>query len=214
MDSSAHPDLTLAHHLLLLSLDPQTGGRRAIVPTSFAISALALAELAMAGRIDVVNGRVTVADPDPTGRPLLDAALSGVQNDTVRTPVRRINQLRPVLDKLAVTQLLQLGLLRAVVTEGPVPRTVLRLADPDPVRRLAEHLRGRLGADESTLALVMGVRIATLEHPVLGDDYLVVREHARELVDSGGMRSTVLLLLRAGHEARAAAGPAPAPAVG
>ena len=197
-------DLPLPHRLVLLSLDPETGGRRSMAPTSYAIAALAVAELVLAGRLDVVNDKVLVVNAEPTGQAVLDEAMAGVRNDVLRTPVARINRLRPVLEQATFTELVGAGLLVVSCADGPVSRTVLRIAEPGPVRALREKLRGGMAYDQQDLTLAMALRIAKLEHPVLGDGYRVLRGHAEELVEMGELPRTVVQVLRAGHGARAA----------
>ncbi|GAA1390109.1 GOLPH3/VPS74 family protein [Luteococcus peritonei] len=194
--------LALPHHLALLSLDPESGGRRSTIPTSYAIATLALAELVLRGRLDVVHGKVAVSHPEPTGEPLLDEALAGVQNDTLRAPVARINRLRAQLEQSCFRQLVSGGVLRAR-TEGSVARTVLAIADPVPVAALRQKLRTGMGLAREDICLVLGLRIASLEQPVLGEEYRTLRAHAEELVEMGELPAGAAVVLRAGHEARA-----------
>lgn len=69
--------LTLAHDLMLLSLDPETGARRATSNIGTALAGALLAELALGGRVDIdAKKRVQVLDPSPTGNPRSDDLLA------------------------------------------------------------------------------------------------------------------------------------------
>lgn len=70
--------LTLAHDLMLLSLDPETGARRKRQQMSYATVGALLAELALADRIDLDDKRVAVVDATPMGRPAADELLARV----------------------------------------------------------------------------------------------------------------------------------------
>ncbi|MFJ8335931.1 GPP34 family phosphoprotein [Streptomyces sp. NPDC094437] len=67
---------TLGEQLLLLSLDDESGAAKESAKVALAISAAALVECALADRIEVTDGRVTVVDATPIGEPALDAALA------------------------------------------------------------------------------------------------------------------------------------------
>ncbi|GAB3967677.1 GOLPH3/VPS74 family protein [Streptomyces sparsus] len=69
---------TLGEQLLLLSLDDESGTAKESAKVAPAIAAAELVELALAGRIDVTDDRVTVVDATPLGEPALDAALEAV----------------------------------------------------------------------------------------------------------------------------------------
>ncbi|MEU1004662.1 MULTISPECIES: GOLPH3/VPS74 family protein [Streptomyces] len=69
---------TLGEQLLLLSLDDESGAAKESAKVAPAISAALLVELALAGRIDVTDDKVTVVDATPLGEPALDAALADI----------------------------------------------------------------------------------------------------------------------------------------
>lgn len=82
MDSPMEPPTetatTLGEQLLLLSLDDESGTARESAKVALAISAASLVELALAGRIDVADDKVTVVDTTPLGEPALDSALAAI----------------------------------------------------------------------------------------------------------------------------------------
>ncbi|GAB95163.1 hypothetical protein BJY21_002601 [Kineosphaera limosa] len=78
--------LTLAHDLLLLSLDPETGKRRATQAMGYGEVGALLAELALAGRVDLRAKKVQVVDPSPTGQPRADDLLRRLSGEKERKP--------------------------------------------------------------------------------------------------------------------------------
>lgn len=76
--------LTMPEELLLLMLDDDTGQLidRAFPSGDYALIGAALAELALAGRIDTDPRRLWVTDPAPVGDPVLDAVLLRIAAET------------------------------------------------------------------------------------------------------------------------------------
>lgn len=105
---------TLDQQIVLLTLDPR-GTFRDKYKTEFAAAGGVLLELALHGRIDVLDGKVTVVDPTPPGVPQLDAALvriaaSGRRPQSTR---RWVRELRKPSFENAVAGLTRAGLLRS-----------------------------------------------------------------------------------------------------
>ncbi|HET6858711.1 MAG TPA: GPP34 family phosphoprotein [Streptomyces sp.] len=69
---------TLGEQLMLLSLDDDTGAAKESEHVGWAIAGATLVELALAGRIEVTDDKVTVLSPAPVGDPTLDAALADI----------------------------------------------------------------------------------------------------------------------------------------
>ncbi|MFJ4184509.1 GPP34 family phosphoprotein [Kitasatospora sp. NPDC089509] len=67
--------VTLAEELVLLSLDDESGAPKEGTNTAWAAAGGLLAELVLAGRVEVADGRLTVTDRTPIGDPLLDGRL-------------------------------------------------------------------------------------------------------------------------------------------
>ena len=86
--------LTLAHDLMLLSLDPETGARRATSNIGTALAGALLAELALAGRVDIdAKKKVQVLDPSPTGEPRSDDLLNRLIASKPRTATAWVQKL-------------------------------------------------------------------------------------------------------------------------
>ncbi|MFH5923660.1 GOLPH3/VPS74 family protein [Roseomonas xinghualingensis] len=75
--------LTMPEELILLMLDDQSGRLHEMAgPASgYVVGAAILAELALRNRIDTDPQRLFVADPTPTGDPLLDPVLARIAAD-------------------------------------------------------------------------------------------------------------------------------------
>jgi hypothetical protein len=71
-------ETTLGEQILLLSLDDATGAAKLQLSSEWMIAVAALADLVLAGRIEVQGEQVVVVDATPTGTPSLDAALSRI----------------------------------------------------------------------------------------------------------------------------------------
>lgn len=100
---------TLAHDLLLLSL---VDGRRAKADkVAYGAAGAVLADLALAGRIDVEGSRVVVRDPTPTGVPLCDEILALVTADRPRRAQRWVEKLRGRVARQVLADLLHAGVL-------------------------------------------------------------------------------------------------------
>ncbi|MFJ8621914.1 GPP34 family phosphoprotein [Kitasatospora sp. NPDC093550] len=67
--------VTLAEELMLLSLDDESGVAKDSSSAGWAVAGGLLADLALAGRVALDEGRITVTDRTPTGDPLLDERL-------------------------------------------------------------------------------------------------------------------------------------------
>ncbi|PRH80203.1 hypothetical protein C6N75_05465 [Streptomyces solincola] len=82
--------VTLGEEITLLSLDDESGVARERSSASWAVAGGALLELAMAGRVAVADGRLTVVDASPTGTALLDERLRGLAEWTRGKEPRRV----------------------------------------------------------------------------------------------------------------------------
>ncbi|MFJ6518467.1 GPP34 family phosphoprotein [Streptomyces filamentosus] len=70
--------ITLAEEIMLLSLDDESGRAEERQAASWAVAGGILLELALAGRVSVAGGRLTVTDAAPTGEELLDERLARI----------------------------------------------------------------------------------------------------------------------------------------
>ncbi|MFD1152363.1 GOLPH3/VPS74 family protein [Saccharothrix hoggarensis] len=105
-------ELTLADELALLAHDDD-GTRRLGQPAlGYGLAGALLVELALAERIDVVDKKVTVLNPTPTGRPVLDQALARIADDKPRKPAHWIDKLSKKLTEQVLDGLVAGGVLR------------------------------------------------------------------------------------------------------
>lgn len=117
-------DLTLAHDLVLLSLDPETGARRRRQQLALGVGGALLTELALAGRLGpmgevglahrlgLASRKVAVLDPTPTGRARADDLLARIVADTPHSAQRWVRRARRgalswLLDDLVTAELVR-----------------------------------------------------------------------------------------------------------
>ncbi|MER7754978.1 GPP34 family phosphoprotein [Kitasatospora sp. NPDC097643] len=142
--------VTLAEELMLLSLDDESGVAKDGSSAGWAVAGGLLAELALAGRVALDEGRLSVTDRTPTGDPLLDERLERLAEWVGRKAPGKakaadwLTKDHPTAVRATVQRLCERGL---VVEER---HRVLGLF---PVRRYPEadgsverELRARLGA--------------------------------------------------------------------
>lgn len=130
--------LTLAHDLVLLSLDPETGHRRRAQYVGYGVVGALLAELALAKCVDLEGKKVHVIDPSPTGEPRTDDLLGRLLDDKERTPQAWAQKLRGTYSK---------DLLEDLCTAEIVHRdasTFLRMWDTSRYPQLGGARRDRL----------------------------------------------------------------------
>jgi hypothetical protein len=143
--------LTLAEELLLLVLDDESGKPRLDSSTlGFALAGGWLLELALAGRVDVVDKRLRVLDPSPLGDPDLDGALARIERDKPRKPKDWLGKLAKDARRCAEERL---------VAGGQVRREERRVLGLVPVRRLPA------GDPAAELEAYGRLRAAVLEGP-------------------------------------------------
>lgn len=74
-------ELTLAEEFMLVVLDDEDGGGKHGFRVHFAVAGAVLAELVLAGRVELADDTLRALDPTPTGTPHLDAALAKIAAD-------------------------------------------------------------------------------------------------------------------------------------
>jgi hypothetical protein len=89
-------DATLAQELLLIAYDDVTGRPKVgVLELDCGLAGASLSELRLAGRIDLVDGRVRVLDSAPTGDPDSDVVLARIAAEAkVRRPDWWVGKLR------------------------------------------------------------------------------------------------------------------------
>ncbi|MFI5678360.1 GOLPH3/VPS74 family protein [Streptomyces cellulosae] len=212
MEPPTQTSTTLGEQLLLLSLDDESGSAKEPVKVALAISAASLVELALAGRIDVTDDKVTVVDATPLGEPALDTALAAIVDKDKPGRTRDwINRLKTDAVARANTGLVEKGLVREE------RKKVLGLF---PVRRYPEAdgsveaaVRQRLDAvvlgaatpDERTASLVALLHGAKLHRLAFPDSDARRVKAAMESISDGQWPATAVRhVVKAAEDALAA----------
>ncbi|MFF3069687.1 GPP34 family phosphoprotein [Kitasatospora sp. NPDC057904] len=176
--------VTIGEELMLLSLDDESGVAKEAASAGWAVAGGILADLVLAGRVTVDDGRLAVADRTPTGDPLLDGRLDRLAEWAERKGAGRgagkasgwLTTDRPTAVRDAVQRLCERGL----VTEerhralGIFPVRRYPEADPTVERELRERLAAAVlrGEDPDArtatlIALIHATRLHRLAFPDL-----------------------------------------------
>ncbi|MBB5958813.1 hypothetical protein FHS29_005422 [Saccharothrix tamanrassetensis] len=143
--------LTLADELALLAYDDD-GTRRLGQPSlGYGLAGAVLVELAIAGRVDVVDKRVAALSTAPIGHPALDEALTRIADDKLRKPQYWVEKLAKGLTDQVLDGLAEAGVLRREQDRvlWVIPRT--RFPSPGGVEPpLETEVRQRLTAAVAT----------------------------------------------------------------
>lgn len=123
-------EATLGEQLLLLSLDDESGAGKGSDKVGWAIAAATLVELAMADRIEVADGMVSVLDPTPLGVPGLDGGLADIVG---HGKPRKAKDWMPRLRKGAVA-----GASQGLLGKGLIREETKKVLGLFPVRRYPE----------------------------------------------------------------------------
>jgi hypothetical protein len=171
--------VTLAAELALLSYD-DTGTNRLGTPIlDYGLAGAALLELALAGRVEVTDGKVSVVDATPVGTPVLDELLARIAaDDRQRRPKDLITRLSKGLRERVLDDLVAAGVLRRDADRvlGIVPRT--RYPSPtgaeppvetDARQRLVAAVGGEGPVPPRTAALVALVQAVGLHRRLFRD---------------------------------------------
>lgn len=107
-------DVTLPEELLLLAYDDVTGRVRAgSIELDCGLACAVLAELALAGRIDVIDGKVRVVGRATVGDPECDAMLGRIAvEESNRKPDWWVGKPRPGMRNRLLARLVDRGVLR------------------------------------------------------------------------------------------------------
>ncbi|MGS2614060.1 GOLPH3/VPS74 family protein [Micromonospora sp. LZ34] len=106
-------ELTLAHELALLAYDDKGNLQLNRPALDHGLAGALLLELALAGRVDVVDDRLVVVDPTPLGQRQLDDALTRIGTDEKRRrPKDWVARLARDLPEQVLDGLVTAGVLR------------------------------------------------------------------------------------------------------
>ncbi len=188
---SHHARLALPDELLLLALDDERGTRAHATELEPGLAGAVLLDLALRGRLDVVDKTVRAIDATPTGDAVLDHALAAVADaPKLRAPTWWVAHLQKGVREQVADRLVASGALRRdehkVLWIFPVTR--LPADDPGP----ESAVRARLDAavlhgvtpDHRTAALAALVHATDLCTTVFpGADRRAVKERLAELAE-------------------------------
>jgi hypothetical protein len=182
--------MRIADELLLLAYDDDGIAMASSPALDYALAGAVLADLALDGRIDLVDRRVSVTDATPLGDPVLDAGLARIDgDDKARKPTEWVSKLSADLRETLLDRQVAAGILRR--DEGRVlwvfPRTTYPCVDERPEREIRERLRAA-GDPRSevltgfVLAAELGSTVFDGAPPVLENPHWTVRA-ARTAID-------------------------------
>ena len=197
----------LAEDLLLLLLDDNSGKPQAdSTSMDYALAGAVLAELAMAGRIEVVEGggffggsKVEVANAAPTGDDISDAALRLVA-DRSRRGEKLVPKLSKGLRKEVLGRLEQRGVLRRESTRvlGVFPQERWPAEDASAEQALRQRLHDVLvvgtAPDERTVVLVALLSAIDQAHKLFDSDRIerkAVKGGAKSLAEGSWTATAV-----------------------
>lgn len=194
--------VALAGELLLLAYDDETGkSATSRIALDLGAAAAVLVELALAGRLAVIDGCVAARDPAPTGDPVADGVLARIAADAPRPAASWVQRLRHGLREALLDELVKQGVVR-VQDENAldvIPLHRYPAADPGPEAdtraRLAAALTGDTVPDERTAALAALV-VAVRMEPTLGlsgAELEAARHRLEEIADGAGFAGGTLL---------------------
>lgn len=197
--------LTLAHDLLLLSLDPETGARRKRQGMDYGLVGALLAELERQGRIDLAGKHVVVTDAAPIGDRSSDDLLARIIEDKPRTPKRWVEKQRRAYAKGLLDDLVTAELVRRVETRAGGIFPTVRYPQIGGARRddLLERMRlimvrGLTPTDGGLVtlaAIVVAVRLQGQVFP--GTPRRQLRRRLEELQEAGWVSEAVYRAIQA-----------------
>ncbi|MEU4801397.1 GPP34 family phosphoprotein [Actinosynnema sp. NPDC023587] len=167
--------LTLADELALLAYDDDGSCRLGQPSLGYGLAGAVLVELAVAGRVDVVDKRVAALSTAPLGHPVLDAALSTIADDKLRKPKEWVEKLAKgltddVLDGLADQEVLRRQQDKVLWvfprTRFPSPGGVEPPVETEVRRRLAAAIGSDGPVDPRTAALCSIIKAVQFDRKV------------------------------------------------
>ncbi|GAA3860903.1 GPP34 family phosphoprotein [Saccharothrix violaceirubra] len=168
----------LAEEIALLAYDDSGALRLGRPVFEYGLAGGVLLDLALAGRIDVVDNRVTVLDPTPTDHPVLDHALAAIAADKDRKPKDWVTRLSKGLPDRVLSSLVDAGVLRREQdkvlllfprTRYPAPDGGEPAEETEARQRLARAITSEDPVDPRTAALASLVAALRFERKVFKD---------------------------------------------
>jgi Golgi phosphoprotein 3 (GPP34) len=204
---------TLAQELALIAYN-DAGKRDLNASLDLGLAGAALLELALAGRLDVHDGKVVVQDATPTGDAIADAALQRIANDTKRrTPQTWVEKLQKGLRTEVLDSLVDVGVMER--TEGkvlglfPTHRFPTRNTAPetDVRARLDSAVLHGVSPDRRTAALISLISASGLRKAAFPNaDRRMVESRMKAIAEGEWAGEAVRKAVQAVYAAIAAAG--------
>lgn len=189
--SAPHSRLALPDELLLLALDDDRGTRAHANELEPGLAGAVLLDLALRGRLDVVDKTVRAIDATSTGDAVLDHALAAIADaPKLRAPKWWVTHLQKGVREQVADRLVASGALRRdeqrLLWIFPVTR--LPAGDPGPESAVRARLDGAVlqdvTPDDRTAALAALVHATNLRSTVFpGVDRRAVKERLAELAE-------------------------------
>jgi Golgi phosphoprotein 3 (GPP34) len=169
-------NLSLAEELVLLAYDDEGRSQLSGTNLDLGLGGALLLELALAGRVDVVDKRVVVADPAPVGHPLVDGALDRIRAEgKSRKPKDWVSKLSKHSRPAVLRQLVAAGTLESEEdkvllvfsrTRYPSAHGVEPPAETEARQRMRAAVTGTADPDARTAALCALVAAVGLDRKV------------------------------------------------
>jgi hypothetical protein len=172
-------NLSLAEELVLLAYEDSGKAQLSGTNLDLGLGGALLLELALTGRVDVVDKRVVVADPSPVGHPLVDGALDRVRAEgRSRKPKDWVSRLSKQARPAVLRGLVAAGILESeedkvllvfTRTRYPSAHGVEPPAETEARQRLRAAVTGTADPDPRTAALCALVAAVGLDRKVFPD---------------------------------------------
>jgi hypothetical protein len=184
--------ITIPEEVLLLAYRDDGTTSTASGSLDLGLAAGVLVELALAERIDVVDGKVIVTNPAPTGQPIFDRALAAIAaKGKPAKPKNVLGRLTKGLRDEVAGRLVEAGILRREKdkvlwifprTKLPAASGVQPVQETEARARLRAAVLGTAGVDERTGALASLVQALRLEKEALPElDAKQVKQRLKEI---------------------------------
>lgn len=171
--------LSLAEELVLLAYDDSGKAQLSGTNLDLGVGGALLLDLALAGRVDVVDKRLVITDPSPVGHPLVDGALERIRADgRRRKPKDWVSRLSKQSRPAVLRQLVAAGILESAEdkvlllfsrTRYPSRHGVEPPAETAARQRMRAAVTGAVTPDARTAALCALVGAVGLDRKVFPD---------------------------------------------
>lgn len=167
-------NLPLTQELLLIALDDESGKKTKSDTIDYGLAGAAVADLALLGRVDLADGRVTVVDPSPTGDPVIDELLAAASEKNRKAKSFIAKYYRRMSKKVA-EQLIEAGIVTRDTPHylGFIPSDRFHATQSSPEREIRMRPNAavlqKIPVDPRTAALVALVDATELHKQAFPD---------------------------------------------